>query len=716
MSIPEYVAGIDLGCDNSVVCKVSTRSLKTDICRNDVSNEKTPTIVSFSGKERCFGEVAEQMKSANRANTIDSLLRYFDQFHRSDRSDFQPLIGTFETQENGKSVFQVSYDGQDHKLVPEQVLGMYLRKLESFTGEKLPIAISVPDCFSDSHVQALRDAAVIGGVDLRSVIRSTEAAMLDYGTKRSAEALGDSVVCIVDVGHGFASAAVYQWDGKKGKKIASSSLEGIGGQAIEEALFEALCKDCEERKGEKVVPGSKGAIRLMSQCRKLKENLSAVPSASITVEMLVGDDDVTFKFTRDQLAQVCQPILERFTSMLQSVKDQCPEEVFSQLKTCELIGGAMRSPLIRDAIIGVLGEGVSLAYTVDSMSAVSMGTSIHCAQLFQPTSGGVHRPAFDNVALFEIQQVELLADESRSSTTLLSLEEIQAAVELEHLMQGNDAKLLGINEAKNKLESYVYEMRNIAESSRIHANLINKEECLAVLDKYEEWMYEDLNEESPSEAIVYLEKFSNLASELEKSCSVYYEKVEADRVAKEQDLEREAAEAAAELEANGGKDDHDTRRLKKPERMRKVTMNKEEGNTLFKDGNFEAAALRYIRALQHCEKFYDMSPADIQELDAIKLSLHLNLAQCYLKAGKWDDVVKSAQNALQVDPDSTKALYRLAYAQENSKEFDKAKTNLLKAAKIDPEDKAIGKLLERVNAQIKREDAKRKKMAQKMFG
>jgi len=40
----------------------------------------------------------------------------------------------------------------------------------------------------------------------------------------------------------------------------------------------------------------------------------------------------------------------------------------------------------------------------------------------------------------------------------------------------------------------------------------------------------------------------------------------------------------------------------------------------------------------------------------------------------------------------------------------------LKAQKISPDDKAVIRLMERVNIQIKRQDAKAKKMAQKMFG
>jgi hypothetical protein len=37
-------------------------------------------------------------------------------------------------------------------------------------------------------------------------------------------------------------------------------------------------------------------------------------------------------------------------------------------------------------------------------------------------------------------------------------------------------------------------------------------------------------------------------------------------------------------------------------------------------------------------KFFDLSPEDTEEVNQVKLSIHLNLAQCYLKMENWDFV------------------------------------------------------------------------------
>jgi hypothetical protein len=40
----------------------------------------------------------------------------------------------------------------------------------------------------------------------------------------------------------------------------------------------------------------------------------------------------------------------------------------------------------------------------------------------------------------------------------------------------------------------------------------------------------------------------------------------------------------------------------------------------------------------HIAKFFDLSPEDTEEVNQVKLSIFLNLAQCYLKLENYDNV------------------------------------------------------------------------------
>merc|ERR1712173_10790 len=175
---------------------------------------------------------------------------------------------------------------------------------------------------------------------------------------------------------------------------------------------------------------------------------------------------------------------------------------------------------------------------------------------------------------------------------------------------------------------------------------IEKDSCSKILDAYEDWMYTEEAEQGTKE--VFSSKLEQLKTELEPSCNAYFTKVESDRLAKEKELEELSKRAAEELEASGGKDDHDFRKLKKPERMKKVMMNKDEGTSLFKDGNYEAASLRYKRSHAHCDKFFDLTDDDKEEIKDLQHTLHLNIAMCHIKLENWEFGLKSCNESLEL--------------------------------------------------------------------
>lgn len=121
-------------------------------------------------------------------------------------------------------------------------------------------------------------------------------------------------------------------------------------------------------------------------------------------------------------------------------------------------------------------------------------------------------------------------------------------------------------------------------------------------------------------------------------------------------------------------------------------------------------------ALQNCSKFFDLSEADEKEVNEIKVKLHLNIAMCFLKMDNMHKVINNCTDALELDSDNVKALFRRATAYFKEKKIKEAKKDLKHALKISPEDKALKKLNAKVDLVIKKQKAKEKKMAQRMFG
>ncbi len=166
-------------------------------------------------------------------------------------------------------------------------------------------------------------------------------------------------------------------------------------------------------------------------------------------------------------------------------------------------------------------------------------------------------------------------------------------------------------------------------------------------------------------------------------------------------------------------EDHDTRPLRKAERMRLAQNNKDEGTALFKDGNLAPAVARWARALEHTTKFIDLTPEDAPEVDALRLSLHLNMAMALLRLGDEASLrkaVDAATEALKLDAANSKALYRRASGLAALKQNAAAREDLLKAAAAEPDDKAVASLMRTVDAAIAAEAKREKAVYGRMFG
>ena len=77
-------------------------------------------------------------------------------------------------------------------------------------------------------------------------------------------------------------------------------------------------------------------------------------------------------------------------------------------------------------------------------------------------------------------------------------------------------------------------------------------------------------------------------------------------------------------------------------------------------------------------------------MESTKLSLHLNIAMCWLKItdaeNHLDQCIRSCTDALAIDEKSLKALFRRATAREAKGDYEGATADLKMFASIDPED------------------------------
>lgn len=106
------------------------------------------------------------------------------------------------------------------------------------------------------------------------------------------------------------------------------------------------------------------------------------------------------------------------------------------------------------------------------------------------------------------------------------------------------------------------------------------------------------------------------------------------------------------------------------------------GNAFFAQGQHARAAFHYHRALVYFEYMFPDSEREAAAVDALRLRVLLNMAACKLRTQQLDDAVHNADQALEIDPRSAKALFRRAQARRMRDEFALAEQDLDRALEL----------------------------------
>ncbi|XP_068731003.1 tetratricopeptide repeat protein 9C-like [Montipora capricornis] len=171
-----------------------------------------------------------------------------------------------------------------------------------------------------------------------------------------------------------------------------------------------------------------------------------------------------------------------------------------------------------------------------------------------------------------------------------------------------------------------------------------------------------------------------------------------------------------------------TSKLTPEERVEIGQALKEKGNEYFKKQEYRNAMKNYHKALLNVKGLMDQPNIPGMESlcsdisDELKVSIHQiqfscynNLAACLLKDGRWDRSEHYCSEALKLQPENAKALFRRGQCHFHMKDFDKAQNDLQAAEKLEPKDSSIKKMLAMLEVELKKVKEKEKKIYAGMF-
>ena len=436
------------------------------------------------------------------------------------------------------------------------------------------------------------------------------------------------------------------------------------------------------------------------------------------------NQDAKLKCDRNLLTRVCSAQLKMIQDTVRSVLNETNVE---SLDSIEMVGGGSRSPLVVQSIqSAVQNDAVTCQVTLDIKNSVSQGGAFLSAienglcsiesvveksekeKKEEEEKKEEKEKKKDTTSLF-------LQEGEEEKETTISEEELSRVFEIELKLKEHDELCRVDREQKNDFETFLYKWRDVCDNvdSPFYQH-VDAEFLKTTLDQEETWFFET-GVDSGSKCA---ERLLVLRKKIETKCSDYIEAKTQDKLKREAELQAEqtAKKLAEDAKDPDQVDDFDRRKMSSTKRIRMAKKNKDEANELYKGKNYAPATKRYIKALQHCEKCYDMNPEEKEEVTKLKLSIYLNLAMSWLKLEKYERSIENASKALEIDAKSAKALYRRASGYEKLKNYDKAFKDVKAVLKIKPEDKSSLKLQSRIMKVLAKQKAKAKRMAKKMFG
>ncbi|XP_069802045.1 inactive peptidyl-prolyl cis-trans isomerase FKBP6 isoform X1 [Dendropsophus ebraccatus] len=138
------------------------------------------------------------------------------------------------------------------------------------------------------------------------------------------------------------------------------------------------------------------------------------------------------------------------------------------------------------------------------------------------------------------------------------------------------------------------------------------------------------------------------------------------------------------------------------------------GNYLFKRNRFYDAKDRYKRA-SLCLLRQVSTEEEKKQLDAACLLVNLNLALTYLKLERPPKALIWGEKALAIDNQNAKALFRCGQASLELREYEKARTFLLRAQRVEPFNLEINSELKRLASYYKEYKEQQVEICVRMF-
>jgi hypothetical protein len=237
------------------------------------------------------------------------------------------------------------------------VLSRVARECRQTVGALGSVTVTVPAVWGPTRRHVITDAAAAAELGQVDLVAEPVAAASYFTETLAVNVPSGSGVVVYDLGGGTFDATVLRRSPTGFDVLAVDGADDLGGLDFDQALAEHLAKTFhpdDERWERFTNPTAPAELRhrtaFMDEVRQAKERLSRSASTELTIPLL----DVDAHLTREELEQVCAPLVERTIRVTQGVirESGLAKE---QITGLFLVGAASRMPLVATLLHRALG-------------------------------------------------------------------------------------------------------------------------------------------------------------------------------------------------------------------------------------------------------------------------------------------------------------------------------------------------------------------------
>lgn len=326
---PKAVVGIDLGTTHSLVSIVEDDKVR--VLQLDSDRELVPSLVAYVDNNVLVGQRAREVLLKDPAAVAVSTKRLL----------------------NDKVAFQEKLTFKSLQVTPLEVAADILRYLKQQAEAALQqsidqAVITVPAYFDERARAATRDAARLAGLEVLRLVNEPTAAALAYGLEMNAE----GIYAVYDLGGGTFDISLLSLHKEVFRVLATGGDTHLGGDDLDEVLFEFLLKEREQQLGTPAYLESDRKAGLML-ARQIKEQLTEQASGSWILDFQGCQSE--HQLNRFQLDQLFETLVGRTFEICKGVLRDAELKV-SDIKGVVLVGGATRIPLVQQKVEQFFGQ------------------------------------------------------------------------------------------------------------------------------------------------------------------------------------------------------------------------------------------------------------------------------------------------------------------------------------------------------------------------